>query len=672
MKFITQSIILASLLISSNLLRADDLNAYLNMDLQELLSVEVTSISRNAEDSFKAAAAVYVINRETIRRSGYNSVPDLLRLVPGYSTASISSADFAISARGFNGITANKLLVLINGRTLYSTTTAGTRWYVDDPILENIERIEVIRGPGATMWGANAVNGVVNIITKDSKETLGTTITAGGGNVDQALLSATHGFRVGADAAARVYARAQRHSAHELLSTGGTSDDPWRRGDMGFELDWELENDRIEMEGRLYHHETRLYGPQVQIEPNIQVTRGAENSFDRGGHFLTKWLHKHSEDSDSFAQFFVTTQNRDYSNTSIESFTTYDLDLQHTTQTSDRSEFTFGLNLRQYQTKINPSLVVIYDPIYRRANLFAGFVQNRLELSEDQLTLTSGIKFERNDFSGWEYQPSVRLAWTPNDDNTMWAAISKAARTPSLFYEDGTLNIAGTPFGKDQILVTLQGQSEPQEAEDLYAYELGYRTKIRENVAIDTSVFYHDFENLLGTAIPSAPTPVTLGGRPALAVIPDFNYDFSADLYGVETTVTILPTENWTLEASYTFQKTHLPSLGVPNSAANTGKTTPDDWATLRSLINITPTIDFDGILRYVDSFPANFTNSDVRIPSYLQLDLHLAWRPWDDTELSLAARNLLDDSQLEFVDEFSQVGVLNPRAVLGKIQYRF
>lgn len=672
MTSIRRLLILSSVVALTGSAGAETLDAYLNMDLQDLLSVQVTSISRNNEDSFKAPAAVYVINQETIRRSGYNSVPDLLRLVPGYSTASISSADFAISARGFNGITANKLLVLINGRTLYSTTTAGTRWYVDDPILDTIERIEVIRGPGATMWGANAVNGVVNIITKDSTNTLGTTITAGGGNVDRAFVSATHGFMFSEGGAARMYARAQEHAAHELFALGGSSADSWKRGDTGFELDWESEKDRIETEGRLYQFEGSLYGPQVQVEPNILVARGADTTYDRGGHFLTKWIHEHSESSNSFAQFFVTTQNRDYSNTSIESFTTYDLDLQNTTQTSQTSEFTFGLNLRQYQTKINPTLVVTFDPIYRRSNLIAGFVQNRLELLPDLLTLTSGVKLERNDFSGWEYQPSLRLAWTPTENSTVWAAVSKAARTPSLFYEDGSLNIASIPFGKDKLLVTLKGRSEPLEAEDLYAYELGHRAKFGDSLAVDTSLFYHHFRNLLGTVIPNIPTPTTIGGRPALAIIPDFIYDFQADLYGIESTITLLPTERWTLEASYSFQKTHLPNLEIPNSAANTGKTTPDSWATLRSLLNVTSDIDFDGILRFVDSFPANFTNANVKSPSYLQLDLHLAWRPIPNTEISIAAMNLLEDSQLEFVDEFSQVGILNPRSVLGKIEYSF
>lgn len=666
------SFLLLSCISPSTRAYAQDLDDLAKMDFESLLGMKVTSLSRQEELGFEASAALYVITQETIRSSGYNTIPELLRLVPGFNVARTTSSDWAIASRGFNGTSSNKLLVLMNGRTLYAPVFAGTFWEVQDTPLEDIERIEVIRGPGATMWGSNAVNGIVNIITKDAAATNGWLASGGGGSHERAFVTLRKGFNLSEESNLRVYSKLNDHADHEDPSGKGTGD-KWNNAQLGFEYDIDKPDDRIETEGRLFQTNANSFGFDIQFDP-LRPERIRNDTKHSGGHWLSKWTHRLSATSDTSLQFYLDNNNRDTVTNAQMSVTIYDVEFQHHTKLGETQDVLWGLTHRLYDDKIISSRIIEFFPTYRKQNLSSVFFQDKIDFQELDLNLTLGLKLERNDFTGIEHQPNVRLSWSPNDSTTAWAAWSRAVRVPMRTAQGSTalagfVGVLGTnlelPFGVAATKDNLEG-------EDLYATEFGLRLQDKERASLDASCYWNHYENLLGLEVKQSADGlgvVNVAGRPVLTALAIWEHQAITDVFGLELTGNVRFTPWWQMEASYWLTKVGASSVSNPDIIPVDNKP-PKHNAVVRSQVDILEDFEFDTILRYVDSAPPVQPFAGSRLPSYVQLDVRLGWQMSDSWEASILGRNLLDASQLEFIDELHSLRIENPRGIFGKITW--
>jgi iron complex outermembrane receptor protein len=469
------------------------------MSVQDLMNIEVSSVSRREQKLSDAAAAVFVITREDIRRSGATSIPEVLRMAPGLEVAHIDANKWAISSRGFNSRFANKLLVLMDGRTVYTPLYSGVFWDVQDTMLEDIDRIEVIRGPGATLWGANAVNGVVNIITKSAEDTRGGLVVAGSGSEERGFGAVRYGGRIREDAFWRVYAKSFSRDGGVDASDRDGADD-WDAFRGGFRLDWRPTGEDIfTFEGDAYKEDAgqtlRLPLLRQPFLAFLDDSAGIE-----GTDLLAKWEHTFSSSSSIGIQLYydrmkiediLLTESRD----------TFDIELQHCFRTLERHEFIWGLGYRLYRDSVENTFQTALDPAGKDAHLFSVFLQDDISLIKEKLHLILGAKIEHNDYTGFEIQPNARLIWTPHVRHTLWAAVSRAVRTPSRTEEDGRLNISvlppfapGNPSPNPGI-VSVFGNRDFL-SEELIAYELGYRVHPVTELSFDLAVFYNDYDHL--------------------------------------------------------------------------------------------------------------------------------------------------------------------------------
>src|SRR5882762_5609441 len=387
------------------------------LSIEQLMNLEVTSVSKRPERLAQTASAIQVITQEDIRSSGASSLPEALRLASNLQVAQLDSRQWAISARGFNSTSANKLLVLIDGRTVYTPLFSGVLWDVQDVLLADVDRIEVISGPGATLWGANAVNGVINVITKDAKDTGGLLVTAGGGTEVRRLGSARYGGGLGAHARYRIYGKAFSRDS-SLLPNGQDAADAWHMGQGGFRLDWDASaSNRLGLQGDWYD------GRIAQPSPgHIAVS---------GGNVMAKWAHPISAKSDVTAQAYYDHTHRDIPGTFGEDLDVYDVDLRHHAVLGARHDVVWGVGYRLINDHVTNTAALAFLPPHVARQWFTAFVQDEIPLRGEGLHLTLGTKIEHNDYTGFEIQPSGRVNWTFSPSHTLWAAISRAVRTPS-------------------------------------------------------------------------------------------------------------------------------------------------------------------------------------------------------------------------------------------------
>ncbi len=455
--------------------RADSLDPkqYTRMSLDELSDMEITSVSKRAEKASEAPAAVYVLTDEDIHHSGATTIPELLRMVPGLSVAQAGSHQWAISSRGFNDQFSNKLLVLIDGRTVYTPLFSGVYWDVQDTVLEDIDRIEVIRGPGATLWGANAVNGVINIITKHTKDTKGGYFSSAVGNHERGIVSGRYGAGVGDNLNYRAYASSKSFDEVRGIAGGGARDE-WHKEQAGFRTDWDHSDvDNLTVQGDIYHgrEDSWLDLPSF----TAPFTQDFFDDSDLGGaNILARWKHSVEEGSDlTFQTYFDHTYRDDFY--LEQRINTFDLDLQHVLAVSERNQLIWGAGYRLVDDNLRGTEYLNYDPKSRAANLWSAFIQNEFALVPDQLLFTIGSKFEHNDYTGFEWQPSTRLALLIDEHHTLWGSISRAVRTPNRTMEDVAFTVAAAP-GAPPRLLKLVGNDDV-DSEELIAYEAGYRVQ---------------------------------------------------------------------------------------------------------------------------------------------------------------------------------------------------
>jgi iron complex outermembrane receptor protein len=635
--------------------------------LEDLMDIEVTSVSKKEEKLFQTAAAVYVITQEEIRRSGLTSIPELLRLVPGLEVARIDGSKWAISARGFNGRIANKLLVLIDGRSVYSPETSGVYWEVQDLLLEDIERIEVIRGPGGTLWGANAVNGVINIITKRTHDTRGGLVTASVGSEDRGIVSFRYGANLGHKASYRVFGKYFNRSELTFASGLGANDaQQLERG--GGRVEWQpTERDELSLEGEIYRSD--LNENPTGLSAANPFAPFANRSADfNGGHIMGRWARSYSKRSDMALQVYFDRFSRQlFGFGSL--INTFDIDFQHHVAMGQRQDVVwgFGYRLVSHHTESNSSSSIQLNPQAKTVQLFSGFGQDEITLVKDRLRLILGVKLEHNYLSGLEAQPSVRLSWTPSRRQTVWAAASRAVRTPARVEQDIRVNVQAFPGpGGLPIIVTAFGNTSPN-SEVLHAYELGYRAQPHRKLAIDVATFYNVYDRLTSheLGLPFFETDPL----PHLVFPNYYGNLLRGETYGIEAALNLEITRRWKLRGSYSFLRVQLHRAATSNDTKSEGAEgdNPRHQFQLHSYLNLWRNLDFDTALYQVSRLGSR------QVPGYLRIDARLGWHPRENLEVSGGVQNLLDTRHLEFsgLDSLvlpSQV----KRSVFGKLTWRF
>ncbi|MDP8243208.1 MAG: TonB-dependent receptor [Candidatus Hinthialibacter antarcticus] len=638
--------------------------------LEELLNLQVTTVSKTAENQLDAAAAIYVISQEDIRRSGVTSVAEALRLSPGLHVARIDSNKWAISARGFNDRFGNKLLVMIDGRSVYTTMFSGVYWDMQDLILDDIDRIEIIRGPGAALWGANAVNGVINIITKKTADTRGGLLSVLVGTEDQNITQFRYGAPLGSEADYRLYGKFFDRD-HFSTRNGDNADDEWSGGRAGFRMDWTPSSqDAVMFQGNLYTGESKT-AEQLPFStpPYLDHFLGDDDYY--GGYILANWERQLYDESNISLQTYYDHDRRDNAYADITRHI-FDIDFQHNFPLSDWQEFSWGLGYRLTADDIDDTIRYMASPASRNDQLLNAFLQDKIELIEDELTLTLGSKFEHNDYSGFEIQPSGRLLWSPNEQHRLWGAISRAVRTPSRFEHDIRFPILATPPSSERnplpipVVAYVQGD-EDFDAEDLLAFEIGYRYLFSQKLTFDAAVFYNQYTGLRS----GTPDVLTLSDDGLYGVAPILaDNDMDGETYGAEIAVDYAPVEWWAWALTYTWIdiQLHLPSDNPIVDVLSDENGTPRHQASLRSSLDIGEEIDFDLWLRYTDKLPT------YDVPSYFSLDARLSWSPGDNFEFVLGGQNLLNDSHVEFTRSnfFAAFPSEVDRQVYAKVTWTF
>lgn len=641
---------------------------FTSFSLEELMNYPVTSVSRHAERLVDAPAAIFVITPEDLRRSGVTSIPEALRLVPGLQVARIDSHDWAISARGFNDGFANKLLVLMDGRSLYTPLFSGVFWDVQDTMLEDIERIEVVRGPGATLWGANAVNGVINIITKSARETAVAgekfLITTGGGTEEQGFAGVRYSDFIGERTAFRIYSKYFNRD-DTVLPSGGEGHDRWRMGRAGFRLDWgdragpaQSDLNVLTLQGDIYEGRmNQVFNVPTPRPPYLARIKDQEKV--SGGNILGRWSHEFSDASGVQLQLYYDRTSR---KTAIfgEDRDTFDVDVQHRFQLGQRHDLVWGAGYRVSADEVDNTFSIALDPDNRTTQLFSAFVQDQILLQPDRWSLTLGTKLEHNDFTGFELQPSARLLWTPTERQSVWASVSRAVRTPSRAEDDVHLSVL-TPM--PGVISSVRG-ARAFESEELLAYELGYRLQPHTRLSFDVALFYNTYDELRSLE----PQPFVPGPPPVYVPMVSAN-KFRGETCGVEITPQWQVTDGWRLQAGYSYLRMRLRPEGgsLDQTTAEEEGRNPRHQFNLRSSLDLPHNVQLDAWLRYVDDLPA------LDVPDYFTLDLRLGWRPRKHLELAIVGQNLLAARHAEFRSSLINTTAAEiERSVYGKITWRF
>jgi iron complex outermembrane recepter protein len=629
-------------------------SALKNLSLDELMGVEVTSVSRHSEKLSATPSAIQVITSEDIRRSGASSLPEALRLADNLDVAQKNSHDWAITARGFNTALANKLLVMIDGRTVYTPLFSGVFWDAQNYLLADIDRIEVISGPGGTLWGANAVNGVINIITKSAKNTQGLYVEAGGGSQLQDFGGARYGGMLAPDVYMRVYGEAFNRG-DETMTDGSPAEDAWRQSQAGFRID----------AGASPQNMLTLQGDFYGGDENVVTGGAAELS---GGNVLGRWSHAVADGADMSLQIYY---DRTHLSDPIPAFVlnsiqfapagiltddldTFDVDFQSRSRLNERNEVVWGLGYRYTHDVVGNAPALAFLPPVLDQSLFSSFVQDEMTLQEN-LLFTIGTKLEHNDYTGFEVEPSARLQWNFATNQSLWAAVSRAVRTPSRIDRD-----LSEP-APSQVLVILEGSSNFT-SESVVAHELGYRAQFGPQVATSISAFYNDYYNVRSTSS----TPSTI-----LPLF--FQNNLEGATHGIELSVDYRVSPWWRLHGGYDplQEDIHVkPGQQDINGALNETADPSQRWS-LRSSMDLPHRVELDANLREIGPRDINNGSTIGVVPGYTEMDVRLGWHATEKLELSIVGQNLLHDRHVEYgFPGATQVQI--DRSVIGKIAWHF
>lgn len=624
----------------------EDVSTYKRLSLQELMDLEVTSVYRRPEKISATASAIQVITGDDIRRSGATSIPEALRMATNLNVAKKDGQSWAISARGFNTELSNKMLVLMDGRTVYSPLFSGVFWDAQDYVLDDIDRIEAISGPGGAVWGANAVNGVINITTKSAKETQGLYTEVAAGTELHALTSVRYGGTLAPDVYFRVYGKFSDRDAG-VLPDGSATDTDWNTRQAGFRIDaLPSPQTTLTLQGDIYSN-----------NENIETGSHVDLS---GGNLLGRWTQTLPDDSEMILQvYYDRTHLRQPVPTSIfapaghlrDDLDTFDVDFQHRMVPGERQQVVWGLGYRHTNDVVENAPGLGFLPARLNQDLYSAFIQDEIGLGADW-TLTLGTKIEHNDYTGFEFEPSARLQWNLAPNQMLWSAVSRAVRMPSRIDRDS--RIPNAP------VAVLTGDDD-YGSETVIAYELGYRAQLTPSLLLSISTFYNVYDDVRSVSF----TPVTL--------LPFyFDNNLEVETYGVELTSTYEVVKGWRLHAGYTLLREDIDlkdgAFDLNNGLNETAD--PRHQFSLRSSWDLPRDVELDAGLRWVDVLRMNNNGAVARVPSYWELDVRLGWRLSNGLELSLVGQSLLHDQHAEYGLPADREEI--ERSVYAKVVWRY
>jgi iron complex outermembrane receptor protein len=633
--------------------------------LEDLMNIEVTSVSKKEQTLARTGAAVFVITQEDIHRSGATNIPDVLRMAPGVDVAQIDANRWAISIRGFNASYSNKVLVLIDGRSVYSDSFSGVFWDQQDVPLEDIDRIEVIRGPGGTVWGANAVNGVINIITRDSRKTHGGLISASGGNQTAADSLVQYGGAAGSNGSYRAFGR--YFDVNNSVTPGGQpATDGWHGSQGGFRTDWDpSQKDTLSVQGDV----VRTAGGETLgvVFPNIplQTTLNAPLT-NALGDIMARWEHTLANGSQTSLQVYYDYVHRSGEGGDSEYGRTVDVEFQHHLAIGARHDIVWGLDYRLDSAIIEAPLAYSpgFSPDRRLDNLAAVFLQDEIAITKS-LSLTLGSKFEHNAYTGFEYEPSAQIVWTPSARQTVWASAARAIRQPAMLDVDLKSSIAVVPLGGGDFgIVTLSGDPNPK-SETLLDFETGYRNRIGKRLSVDLTGFLSYYRNL-ETVEPQDPFFSAESGPPHLVIPEVFAFNANGRDYGAEVFLNWDVSSRLKITSGYSF----LNMLTTPDpSAAGSAPYQPSGDSPrhqfqVRGHLRLPRNLEWDA--------SAAWTSPLANVPAYTRVDSRLGWRAGESLEFSVVGQNLTSPRHLEFADTLEINPTLVVRSVFARAQWRF
>lgn len=648
-QFLLGTILFGGLIAHAGHLDAQDkADPLTRMSLEYLMNVEVTTVSRQPERVQNAAAAVYVLTREEIQRAGVTSLPEALRLVPGVNVARINANSWAVSIRGFNSRFANKLLVMIDGRSIYSPLFSGVFWDRHNIPIDDIDRIEVVRGPGGTLWGANAVNGIISIVTRHSAETQGSRLELSAGSEDAAIASGRQGGVIGENATYRLSTKFDTHDSTNLPS-GGDGNDGWSNGQANLRVDWTpTAEDKILLESGL----NAIEGGERYIGPSLAAPYSETRDGDirrRGAFVLGRWDRSLGNRADFSLQGFVDHRYMDIDTpVAEENRTTADIQAQHSFVVGPEIGLTWGGGYRLIQGSIEtPDFSFDVQPESETIGIANAYLQASRRFFDEAVEFSIGSKFENHSITGSEVQPSARALWNVADDHAVWTAVSRAVRTPSRVETDGTIRNVVIPPGTAAnpsslpLTIAIQG-SRNLDAETITAYEAGYRGRLSRTLSLDVAGFYNLYDGLLLDSASGTPVIRTEYGWAYLDTPISINEEADGRTYGFEIGATWQAADAWRLRGGYSWLQEDI------NATAGAEGNAPRHQVAVQSLYDISREWRFDTVLRFVD----DLTNVDA--DAYFDVDARLSWSPNESIELALTGRNLLTDGRREFGTERS------------------
>jgi iron complex outermembrane receptor protein len=605
------------------------------LSVEELMNIEVTSVSKRSEKLSEVASAIQVITQEDIRRSGATNLPEALRLSPNLQVAQYNAYAWIISARGFNNVFSNKLLVMIDGRTVYSPLFAGVYWDAQSVLLEDVDRIEVISGPGGTLWGANAVNGVINIITKKAKDSQGIYASVIQGTNLHSQVSARYGGKIGSAITYRIYGM-QNMIDPTLNAARANNTDNWYLNQGGFRLDYDAgDKNKLSFQGNV------IYG--------TEHTNPGPSSFDHQD-IMGQWSHSFATGSDLQIQVYYDRMwRRDLPSLFNDQLETYDIDLQHNFKAGKNNNILWGLGYRLARDDSQNTTVFIgFVPAVRNLHLYSGFIQDEVQLVPNILKLTIGTKLMHNDYSGFEIQPSARFAWTPAQQQTVWAAVSRAVRTPSRIDVDYRIPTYPVPPTTQNV-----GGGPNFVPEKLIAYELGYRLQAAKSLSLSIATFYNKYDDLYSVeVVPGTKTYLIQNGM-------------EGNSQGIEFSGLYQATNSWRLRGGYTFFHKNIKDKPGHVFDVTYEGTDPQNQVVLQSMFDLFKHFQFDVTCRYVGGRPLSVVAGVPAVSAYCNVDVRLAWQ-LNFMELSVAGQNIANKSHVEFASNRI------PRNIYGKISFRF
>ena len=622
--------------------------------IEDLMNVRVTTVSREESTIARSPAAVFVITPEMIERSGATTIPELLRMVPGLSVSHIDSSKWAVGSRGFADRFVGKLQVQIDGRSVYTPVNGGTYWDTFDYPFQDIERIEVIRGPGASMWGADAVNGIINVITKPAKDTQGGLLSLGTGTEEYGMSTLRWGGKVNEELHYRVYGKwFERGTGYNFK---GDARDDWRQGRVGFRMDWQPHpEDSIMFAGEYF---IGLSGRRdlraSPTSPSTYIVTNTEDELSKGGYLNARWTHEISKDSKWVWQMYYDSFSRRGTGGTFDfSVNTFDIDFQYEFRLGERQKLVLG---GQYKlenifwngsTGFDGGFATRPAREYVQRPLVGVFVHDEIDIVHDRFSVMLGAKVEHNEYTGFEFQPNARLLWTPTKKQTLWASVSRAVRTPTFLENDIGITTLPSRLSSGRTVFPRIIGNTLLSSEELIAYEIGYRAQLTDKVSLDAALFYNTYDKLFTTQ--SGTTSVDAQTGVLTLPVNRSNKGFG-ETYGAEISVTWKITDWWRLTGNYSYVKMALhsdPTLPASSAAGfeRIERQSPQNQVYLRSAFDLPHHVQFDITGRYSDALPG----FSPGIPAYFTMDARLAWKPRPNLEFAVVGQNLLDNAHAEF-----------------------